>query len=262
MGEYDFFTRYLISYPSQELDIVGFLNVPRGEGSFPVIVAIHGYIDPSIYETLDYTTRYADALARSGFLVLHPNLRGYPPSDSGENLFRVGMAKDILNLVGIVRASGGRSGPLEKADPERIGLWGHSMGGGISLRVITVDPRVDAAVLYGAMSGDELQNFVKIGEWSAGTRGVEERAVPPDFLDEISPINFLDRIAATVSIHHGADDELVPLAWSEDLCQRLIEQRKTVSCYTYPDQPHTFFGSGDQLFIERTIDFFKEQLAD
>jgi dienelactone hydrolase len=31
-------------------------------------------IDPAIYNTLDYTTLYADALASAGYIVLHPNL--------------------------------------------------------------------------------------------------------------------------------------------------------------------------------------------
>ncbi len=89
----DAFTRTLISYPSDGLTIYGFMNTPQGgNGPFPVVIASHGYIEPSQYTTLDYTTRYADALARAGFLVLHPNLRGYAPSDDGPNRFRVGMA--------------------------------------------------------------------------------------------------------------------------------------------------------------------------
>ena len=63
MGTYPEFTRYLISYPSEDLTIYGFMNVPVGEGPFPVVIALHGYIDPAVYGTLDYTTRYADDAA-------------------------------------------------------------------------------------------------------------------------------------------------------------------------------------------------------
>jgi dipeptidyl aminopeptidase/acylaminoacyl peptidase len=254
------FTRLLISYPSDGLTIYGFMDVPEGQGPFPVIIAVHGYIDPAQYGTLDYTTHYADALAQAGYLVLHPNLRGYWPSDSGPNLLRVGMAVDVLNLIGIVRQTGGLPGTLQKADPSAIGLWGHSMGGGITLRVITVNPDVRAAVLYGAMSGDEKQNFAKIREWSGRTRGLEEDNVPDAALLRISPINYLDRIQAAVSIHHGESDELVPPAWSADLCARLTALGKSVECFTYPGEPHTFYGDGDQLFIQRTIAFFDAHL--
>lgn len=256
-----YFTRTLITYPSDGLKIYGFMDVPRrGKPPYPVIIAIHGYIDPSIYQTLDYTTHYADALARAGFLVLHPNLRDYPPSDSGNNLFRVGMAEDILNLIAIVKETGGQPGALQLANPDRIGMWGHSMGGGITLRVITVSSDVRAAVLYGAMSGDELQNWEAINRWSDGQRGLAELKVPEAELPAISPINFLDRISAAVSINHGGSDPLVPLKWSLDLCNRLKALGKSVVCYTYKNEPHTFSGEGDQLFIQRSIDFYRSHL--
>jgi dipeptidyl aminopeptidase/acylaminoacyl peptidase len=257
-----YFTRTLISYPSDGLEIYGFMNQPRKvSGMLPVVIAVHGYIEPSIYDTLDYTTRYADALARAGFLVLHPNLRGYPPSDDGYNLFRVGMAVDVLNLIALVRSEAGKPGPLAQADPDAIGLWGHSMGGGIVTRVITIDPNVRGAVLYGAMSGDEQKNFERIFTYfSPGTRGQEELAAPPEALLRISPIYFLDRIKAAVSINHGKLDPDVPLAWSLDLCERLKALNKPVECYTYDGQGHTFHGEGDVLLIQRTIDFFNRTL--
>jgi dipeptidyl aminopeptidase/acylaminoacyl peptidase len=256
----DAFTRTLVTYPSDGLTIYGFMNVPRGEGPFPVVLVLHGYIDPDVYNTLAYTTRYADSLARAGYLVIHPNLRDYPPSDTGPNSFRVGMAVDVLNLMALVREQGGQPGPLQQADPDAIGLWGHSMGGGITLRVITVDPGVRAAVLYGSMSGDEKTNYERILYWTGGERGLEELDTPDEALRRISPIFYLDRIQAAVSIHHSDADELVPLEWSLDLCERLQGLGKTVECFTYSGLPHTFRGEGDQLFMQRTAAFFDQHL--
>ena len=262
LAENSYFTRELISYPSDGLTIYGFMDIPKtGTAPYPVVIAIHGYIDPEIYDTIDYTTRYADDLARAGFLVLHPNLRGYPPSENGDNLFRVGMAIDVLNLVALVKDTGGKPGPLEQALPSSIGLWGHSMGGGISTRVMTISPDVKAVVLYGAMSGDEQKNYERIFTYfSSGSRGAEELAVPAETVQRISPINFLERVQAAVSIHHGKQDPDVPLAWSLDLCQRLEALGKTVECFTYPGEGHTFHGAGDELFVQRMIDFFDKYL--
>jgi len=257
-----YFTRTLISYPSDGLTIYGFMDIPqRSIPPFPVVIAVHGYIDPQIYSTVDYTTRYADALARAGFLVLHPNLRGYPPSDDGPDLFRVGMAVDVLNLIALVKDQAGQAGPLEAADPHAIGLWGHSMGGGISTRVMTVSPDIRAVVLYGAMSGDERKNFERIfGYFSDGTRGWEELLAPEEVFLRVSPIYYLDRVQAAVSIHHGEKDGGVPLAWSQDLCQNLRDLGKSVECYTYPGQGHTFSGDGDALFVQRMIQFLDQKL--
>ena len=72
------FTRTLITYPSDDLTIYGFMNVPKGEGPFPVVLVLHGYVDPARYNTLTYTTGYADTLAGAGYLVIHPNFRNWP----------------------------------------------------------------------------------------------------------------------------------------------------------------------------------------
>jgi uncharacterized protein len=262
MGQNLYFTRYLIRYPSDGLTIYGFADIPNDEEAHPVIIALHGYIDPSIYYTLDYTTHYADALATAGYIVLHPNLRGYAPSDQGENLFRVGMAIDVLNLIALVQSQSGAgtADPLRTASPDRIGLWGHSMGGGITTRVLTVTDDVKAAVLYAAMSGDEQKNYEAIRQWSGQTRGLEELNVPVETLNRISAMYYFQNITAAVSIHHGTIDETVPLDWSVTTCDQLTALAKSVECIYYENMPHTFYGTGDEQFIQNTLRFFNQYL--
>ncbi len=261
LEEGELFTRYLITYPSDGLTVYGFMNVPNDGNDFPVALVLHGYIDPAEYDTLAYTQRYADALAEAGYFVIHPNFRNYPPSDDGPNPYRIGYAIDVLNLIAIIREqSQDPFGYLRRADENRIHLWGHSMGGGVALRVLTVnnEPYLRAAVLYGSMSGDERQNFEQIQVWSGGQSGPFELAASNQDLAAISPINFLDRINTPISIHHSEHDETVPIAWSSDLCERLRALNKPVECHTYYYTPHTFRGQADELFIERVTRFFNE----
>jgi uncharacterized protein len=253
------FTRYLISYPSDGLTIFGYMNVPHNGEAFPVVIMLHGYVPPEEYQTVAYTRRYADDLARAGYFVIHPNLRNYPPSDSGPDPFRIGYATDVLNLLAIVREqSQDPTGVLRRADAENIHLWGHSMGGGIALRVAVVNNAayVKTAVLYASMSGDESLNYAQIQQWSGGSRGAFELAAPPETLALISPINHLDRLNAAISIHHSDADERVPVAWSEALCARLAALEHPTDCFIYNGQPHTFRGSGDDLFMERVRSFY------
>ena len=259
-GQYNGFTRYMIRYPSDGLTIAGFMDVPNGLGPFPVIIALHGYINPAVYNTLDYTTKYADQLASAGYLVLHPNLRGFQPSSSGDDLFRVGMAIDVLNLIAIVKETGGKNGPLQLADPQRIGMWGHSMGGGITTRVITVSPDIKAAVLYSPVSGDEQKNYEAVGAWSNNQQGTEERAVPLQELPLISPMYFYQDVQAAVSINQGMADPVVPVQWSKDTCAQLQEMGKTVECHYYDAEGHTFTGQGDRTLMHTTIQFFDKYL--
>jgi dienelactone hydrolase len=253
------FTRYLITYPSDGLTIYGFMNVPNEGVRFPVAIVLHGYITLSEYEIVSYTERYANALAEAGYFVIHPNFRNHPPSDSGPDPYRTGYAIDILNLIAIIREqSQDPEGYLRRADADDINLFGHSMGGGVALRVITVNNSqyLRTAVLYAAMSGDEALNYERIKEWSNGNVGAFELAAPPEVLRSISPLSHLDRVRAAISVHHSSADTVVPPEWSADLCERLEAMEMESECFVYEGLPHTFRGPGDNLFINRVIDFF------
>lgn len=253
LGETAHFDRYLIRYPSDGLQIGGFVNIPRGAGPFPVIIVNHGYMPPRSYETLTYTTKYADALAAAGYLVLHPNFRNHVGSDEGPNPFRIGYAIDVLNLIALLPT-------LPEADPARVGLWGHSMGGGINLRVLTVTDQVRGALIVGSMSGDEAENYSAIMRWSGGAaaRRGDLPAPPEDtaLYAAVSPINALDHITAPLSIHHGEQDEQVPFAWSVRLAEALSAAGVAHEFFAYPDQPHNFWGEGYETLMQRTIAFF------
>ena len=254
------FNRYLIKYPSDGLNIYGFLNVPQEGAKFPVVIVLHGFIPTDEYKVQDYTTRYADWLAEAGYMVFHPNYRNHPPSDNGEDRFRVGYATDVLNLLGIIREqSQDPAGTLRRADAGNVHLFGHSMGGGIAWRTTIVRPDwVKAVLFYGAMNVDEQLNYDKIAEWTDGRAGNFERGTPKSELDLISPSQFLHRAVFTpISIHHGTADGTVPVQWSTDICEQLETMQFTVECFTYRGQPHTFYGVNEDLFMERVINFFR-----
>jgi len=235
------FTRYYITYDSDGLTIHGYVNIPKGKGPFPVVIALHGFIPASEYKTLDYSTRYADAIAQNGYIVLHPNMRNFPPSDSPGRIrdFQAGYVIDVLNLLAYVRKEAGQKDSLfENADLSRMGIWGHSLGGGVALRVINLVPEIKAAVLYGAVS----QRYTSA---SAGFN-----------VYDLSATN------AAFSVHHGTADPTVSVTWSEQLCKQLEEAGREHECFFYDGAPHTFLrqGNDDPLFIRRTVDFFNKWL--
>jgi len=249
------FSRKLFKYRSEGLDLYGFINIPDGDGPFPIIILLHGYVDREGYNTIGYSARYADALVKEDFITIHPNLRGYAPSRNGENILGIGDTVDILNLTALVRQQSGSAGLLEKADADRIGLWGHSMGGSIVMRVLIVDREINGGLLYASIHSNEefnLSHFEKDG------RGIEKVIAPASALAEMSPSNYLSEISSPISIHHGGLDNVVPIEWSRNLCETLTEIGKEVQCREYPDQPHTFQNSGDTNFINNMIDFFDE----
>ena len=259
------FTRHLIRWQSDGLTQYGFANIPTGARKRAVVLLLHGYVNPATYQTTTYTTRYADALARTGYVVLHPNYRGHGLSEgSSTGLFRVGYALDVLNLASSLRKQAGGKGFLSTADGSRVALWGHSMGGGIAHRVLTVRPAwFKAAVFYGAMSADERENSERIyNYYSNQSRGMTEYRTPEAWLKLISPLAYLPRVTAKISVHHGTADESVPLAWSLRYCQIMKRLAKSISCNTYAAAPHLFARGSrtDTLFQARVLSFFGSSL--
>jgi dipeptidyl aminopeptidase/acylaminoacyl peptidase len=245
------YTAYLIFYSSGGLRISGMMNVPGGRGPFPVIILCHGYIHPDKYATGNDTWREADYLARHGYITIAPDFRGYAASDNGESFFHIGYAEDVLNLIASL-------GSVDKADRTRIGLWGHSMGGGVALKSAVVSKKVDGVVVFGSVSADERVNYTYGMGNGPGATGVARFGSPQSNrlgYIRISPINYLDRIPA-LSIHHGIGDTVVPHEWSEDLYEAAQQSGTTSELYLYSGAEHTFNGEDWDLAMKRTLEFF------
>jgi dienelactone hydrolase len=250
-GESPQYTTYLVFYTSEGLRIGGMMNVPKGRGSFPVIILCHGYIHPDKYATGNDTWREADYLARRGYLTIAPDYRSHAASDDAVSFFHIGYAEDVLNLIGSL-------GTVEGADRDRIGLWGHSMGGAVALKAAVVSKKVDAVVVFGSVSADERVNYYNSMGNGAGPMGIARFGSPQSnrlAYKRISSINYLDRIPA-LSIHHGTGDTIVPYQWSEDLFEAAQEQGTTAELYLYPGAEHTFRLKDWDLAMERTVAFF------
>lgn len=239
---YDLFDRYYVIYDSDGLSIHGYVNVPKGEGPHPVIMMIHGSVPRDEYQTLDYTLRYADDLAKNGYIVLHPNMRSYPPSDpspQGVRDFHAGYAADILNFIAYVREMAGGEGIFRTADISRMGIWGHSIGGSIAMRAMSVEPDAfRAALLYAPVS----QRYGGVVQGS-------------DIYD-------LSAVSVKLSIHHGEEDEVIDVEDSQQLCGQLTAISLLPDCFFYEGQPHTFYRDqwADPLLMERTLELFDQYL--
>lgn len=251
----DAYTRTYITFPSDGLTISGLMHVPFGQGPFPVIILNHGYIPPSQYVTGSDTYRAADILARNGYLTISPDFRGYARSDSGLNLFRSGYMIDALNAAASART-------LPYADARRIGMWGHSMGGGVVTRAMVVSSLIKAYVLYAPVSADVRTRRFTGGLAGTG-QGDEDLADSyyywtrdPAMIHDVSPIHFFKYVAAPVQIHIGEIDTTTPPMWSEAIRDELKAQMKNVEYYAYPRQAHAFIGNGWTLFNQRVVAFF------
>lgn len=277
-GEAATFTTYYINYLSDDLTITGAMNVPIGEGPFPVIVMLHGYYDREGFWSGMGTWQSAEYFARNGFITIAPDFRSWGQSDVGANLFATGLTIDTLNLISAIPS-------LPQADTDNIFVWGHSMGGGVATKTIVVDnERIKAAILYAPNSANDADLIERWG--AACLPGQSElagdkcnpaevlppnadvalfdayfyAAIDPDAMQQIAPIYHLDYVNVPVQIHIGtADGALLaqtPPEWSSNLYDALLDAEKDVTYYTYEGQGHFLAGESWLLMMERSLMLF------
>ncbi|MEM7028145.1 MAG: alpha/beta fold hydrolase [Chloroflexota bacterium] len=273
------FTRYYISYPSDGLTITGIMQVPTiGRQPFPVIILNHGYIPQEKYWSGSDTWNAASYLNRQGYLTISPDFRSWGESDTDNSFFSTGQLIDVLNLVSSLSS-------LPYIDNERIGMWGHSMGGGITLKAITIDPRIKAAILYAPVSGYDSEWLAR---WGPGCSSNQPYALSskcggaeilvddidedlfsayadalndPVLLSQTSAMNYLHHVIVPVQIHIGLADTRTPPKWAEAIHQGLVKAGKETELFTYPNQGHAFRNQGWRSFMESATDFFDHHLA-
>lgn len=249
------YDRYYVHYFSEGLKIYALLTVPRGEmpaTGWPVIIFNHGYIPPTVYRTTERYIAYVDNLARSGYIVLRVDYRGHDRSEGTASgaYGSPGYTVDVLNAVATMRRYPG-------ADPQRIGMWGHSMGGYITLRAMVIDPGIKAGVIWAGVVAnypDMLTRWRRARAFPTSTpnpSGVTRRwrqdwtelyGTPeenPEFWASISANSYLaDLNGRPIQLHHGTADGEVPLEFSQLLAEQMQAAGQTVELYTYEGDDH------------------------
>lgn len=255
----DEYTSHRVSYRSGDLRISGVLNVPRGKGPFPAVVLAHGHIDPEVYVNGQGMNRELDYLAREGFVVLHTDYRGHAESDDVDEVeheLRLGYVRDAIAAVRALK-------PVARVDAERVSLAGRSMGGGVTFGALVAEPDlVDAAVVWASVSTKFEDNFRR---WALPERPdranqfMERFGAPdenPTFWRGLSPRYYVDRIGASVMMHHGRLDESCPYRWATATHQALQKADVDVTFHTYENEGHTFYPEWE-LSMRRTVDFLR-----
>ncbi len=262
------YNRYIASYRSDGLKIYALLTVPKGQipkTGFPVIVFNHGYIPPAQYRTTERYVAYVDALARSGYIVFKSDYRGHGSSEGdatggyGSPAYTI----DVLNAVASIKQ-------YPTADPNRIGMWGHSMGGQITLRAMVVSKDIKAGVIWGGVVGSypELMNtwlprtpselIVPDSARHWRTDLIDQYGTPeqnPAFWATISPNSYVGDLSGPLQLDHGGADQEVPLRFSQELFDQVKAAGKVAEFYTYPGSDHNI-SQGFTLAMQRTIAFF------
>lgn len=272
------YNRYIVSYKSEGLKIFALLTVPIGNkpaGGWPVIVFNHGYIPPEQYRTTERYVAYTDAFSRNGYIVLKPDYRGHGDSEGKPEgaYYSPAYTIDVLNAVSSIKR-------FADADPQRIGMWGHSMGGMITLRALVISHDIKAADIWGGVVAsyrDLAENwhrpqsgsrpFTPSQREQAARRPGRQELIDrygtfdqnPGFWQSIAPISYVSDITAPVQLQHATTDEEVPLLFSQRLYEAMKNAGKQVELFTYEGDDHNI-SQNLTTALSRSVSFFDRYL--
>lgn len=259
------YRRYYVSYLSDGLKIYALMTVPDGEKpstGWPVIIFNHGYIPPTVYRTTQRYLAYVDQIARNGYIVFKSDYRGHDRSEGtpGGGYTNPNYTIDVLNAVASMKR-------YPDADPNRIGMWGHSMGGYITLRSLVISPDIKAAVIWAGVVAPYPDLFTR---WNWGARNtvaapgtwvysLEQQygsvETNPEFWNSISANAYLKDLNRPIQIHHGTADEEVPIEFSQMLYDEMLAAGQTAEFYTYAGDNHNL-SKDFSLAMQRSVEFF------
>lgn len=268
------YTSYLTSYLSDNLKINGLLTQPKGEmpqGGWPAIVFVHGYIPPQNYVTTKNYIAYIDYLARNGFVVFKIDLRGHGNSE-GEPGGAYYSSDYIIDTLSAYQALT----KVNFVDPDKIGLWGHSMAGNVVSRALAAKPNIPAVVIW-AGAGYTYSDLVeyRISDNSyrpppANTERQRKRQALRDTHGEFSPndefwkqvaiTDYLKDLRGAIQIHHAIDDNVVSIEYSRNLNSLLNKTTVNHEFYEYKSGGHNITGVSFSQAMQRSVEFFREKL--
>jgi dipeptidyl-peptidase-4 len=258
LGEHEFFK----VNTSDGLVLDGYLMKPAGfspGGKYPIVMYVYGEPWGSTVQDRWDPKRYLfhQLLLRRGFLVASIDNRG-TRAPRGR-----AWRKSIYGAVGKL-ASRDQSEALHAMverwpfiDASRVGVWGHSGGGSMTLNLMFRYPGqyqtgiarapVPDQLLYDAIYQERYSGLLK----EYGTAYVEN-----------SPISHAANLQGDLLLVHGTGDDNVHYQGSERLIDELVRHNKQFDFMSYPNRSHSLEeGDGTTLHLNTMmLNYFSEHL--
>jgi dipeptidyl aminopeptidase/acylaminoacyl peptidase len=232
-------------------------NLKR-DGGNPAIVLPHG--GPT-GQAQDGYSRYATAFASRGYVVIQPNFRGstgYGKAFQDANFKDLGGGdlKDTVAAKTFLVATG-------YVDPKRVGIFGGSYGGFMTLMAIGRAPDEFAAAVqwFGIINWRTMyrDQDEQLKAYQRGLLGTPES--DPKVYDAASPLTYIRNAKAPLLTIQGENDIRVPRGQAQEVGDILKAKGNIVETVFYPAEGHGFQKRENQLdSLKRTVAWFDKYL--
>ncbi len=205
------------------------------KAKYPLLVHVYG--EPAAQTVVD---RWGGSgylwhamLAQQGYVVVSIDNRG-TPAPRGRD-----WRKRVYRKIGILAPQDQASAvqAILKArpylDPDRVGVWGWSGGGSMSLNAIFKFPDLyKVAIAIAPVANQRLYDSI----YQERYMGLPTNN--PDGFTEGSPITFAHQLKGKLLLIHGTGDDNCHYQGTEALINELISHGKPFSMMAYPNRSH------------------------
>jgi dipeptidyl-peptidase-4 len=194
-------------------------------------------------------------LAQQGYIVASLDNRGTPAPRGRQ------WRKSVYRQIGILASSDQAAGieaMFERfpfIDRERVGVWGWSGGGSMTLNLLFRYPEIySTGISVAPVPEQRLYDTI-----------YQERymGLPDDNSEgftEGSPITYAGNLEGNLLLIHGTGDDNVHYQGSELLINELVKHGKLFDMMSYPNRSHGISeGDGTSLHVRRTMTRFLEE---
>jgi dipeptidyl-peptidase-4 len=202
----------------------------------PLLVYVYG--EPAGQTVLDRwdgsSTLWHQMLAQRGYVVMSFDNRG-TPAPRGR-----AWRKSVYRKIGILapqdQAAAIRKVLAERPylDPARVGVWGWSGGGSMSLNAIFQVPDLYRTAIAIASVPNQLGYDTIYQERYMGLPGDNAAGYRDG-----SPITFARQLRGNLLLIHGTGDDNCHYATTELLIDELVRHHKQFSMFAYPNRSHS-----------------------
>ncbi|MGE0712963.1 MAG: S9 family peptidase [Planctomycetota bacterium] len=248
----------LVSFETEDgVTLHGALYRPASAGPAPLVVSVYG--GPHAQRVVDHWSLTVDLraqlLRQRGFLVLRLDNRG---SARRGLAFEGAIRHDLGHLEVEDQVAGVRWLAAQGlADPARVGIYGWSYGGYLSLMALARAPHTFRAAVSGA----------PVTHWDGYDTHYTERYMGtpqenPEGYRDSSVMAHMDAFQGALLLVHGLLDENVHFRHTARLINALHRAGKPYELLLFPDERHMPRGLADRVALERRlVAFFERELA-
>ncbi len=254
----------LVTFPAADgMMIHAQLFVPKGRvGKGPALLFFHGgptdrqmfaAWDP--FETHSHLYEANQYLANHGYEVLSVNYRGgtgYGFEYREPRGFGAGGASELNDIIGAAKYMLSRP----DVDPKRLGVWGGSYGGRMTLLALAEAPQYFAA----GVSYSGIYDWLTMSEFKLSGDAIADQAIEK-LAYESGPVAHMDGWRAPVLLMLGDADPIVNIGQTTALAAVLRKKGIPVEVLMIPDEVHFLLrnSSWNEVF-EATKDYFDRHL--